>query len=211
MIEQRSPEWFAARVGRVTGSRMSALFAKGRGNAESSERKNYRAALACERLTGKPASDDYQNFAMRVGTEREPDAIALYQAVTGDLVESVGFIEIPGLLAGASPDGLIGDDGVIEVKCPNRTTHIDYMRLQPGAVPSEYFYQVHTEIWATDRQWCDFVSYNPDFPAPANLIIRRIVRDDSVIEQMRAAIDVFSREVDEEATMIRDYMTKAAA
>lgn len=211
MIEQRSPEWFASRVGKITGSRMSALFAKGRGGAESSERRNYRAQLACERLTGKPAGEGHTSFAMKVGTEREPDAVALYEAVTGELIASAAFMEVPDYPAGASPDGLIGIDGVLEAKCPNPATHIDYMRLPVGACPPEYLYQVQAEMWAADRQWCDFVSYNPDFPAPANLIVRRVVRDEKVIDAMSEAVTIFNKEIEAEITMIREYMMKVAA
>ena len=211
MIEQRSPEWFAARVGKITGSRMSALFAKGRGGAESTERRNYRAQLACERLTGKPTDNGHSSLAMKVGTEREPDAVALYQAVTGELVATASFIEIPGYPAGASPDGLINADGVLEAKCPNRATHIDYMRLASGACPPEYAHQIQCEIWAADRAWCDFISYNPDFPESASLIIRRVARDDKLIDAMREAVNIFNAEIEEEIAMIKDYMTQVAA
>lgn len=211
MIEQRSEQWFASRVGKITGSRMSALFAKGRGGAESSDRRNYRAQLACERLTGKPTESSRSTLAMKVGVEREPDAIALYQAVTGELVTAVSFLEIPGYPAGASPDGLIDLDGALEAKCPNAATHIDYMRLAASACPSEYVYQVQAEIWAANRQWCDFISYCPDLPAPANLIIRRVARDDKLIDSMRVAIKVFNDEIEEEMAMIQEYILKAVA
>ena len=120
-------------------------------------------SLLCERLTGKPV-ETYSNRAMLVGTEREPDARALYQVRTRRLVDEARFVRIEGMAAGASPDGLVGDDGLLEIKCPNPATHIDYLRLPVGECPKAYFWQVQGQMLATGRAWCDFVSYHPEFP-----------------------------------------------
>ena len=140
MIEQGTDAWRLQRCGFATASRFADVMATVK-TGESADRRNYRAQFVCERLTGKPV-ETYSNRAMLVGTEREPDARALYQVRTRRLVDEAGFVRIEGMAAGASPDGLIGDDGLLEIKCPNPATHIDYLRLPVGECPKAYFWQV---------------------------------------------------------------------
>ena len=177
---------------------------------ESADRRNYRAQLVCERLTGKPV-ETYSNRAMLVGTEREPDARALYQVRTRRLVDEAGFVRIEGMAAGASPDGLVGDDGLLEIKCPNPATHIDYLRLPPNECPKAYFWQVQGQMLATGRTWCDFVSYHPEFPGELQIVIRRVQHDQQALAKLVMGLGKFLEEVDAEEAELRAMMTKAAA
>lgn len=209
MIEQGTDEWRLQRCGLATASRFADVMATVK-TGESADRRNYRAQLVCERLTGKPV-ETYSNRAMLVGTEREPDARALYQVRTRRLVDEAGFVRIEGMAAGASPDGLIGDDGLLEIKCPNPATHIDYLRLPVGECPKAYFWQVQGQMLATGRAWCDFVSYHPEFPGELQIVIRRVQRDQQALEKLVMGLGKFLEEVDAEEAELRAMMTKAAA
>ena len=153
---------------------------------------------ACVRATYRKAVETYSNRAMLVGTEREPDARALYQVRTRRLVDEAGFVRIEGMAAGASPDGLIGDDGLLEIKCPNPATHIDYLRLPVGECPKAYFWQVQGQMFATGRAWCDFVSYHPEFPGELQIVIRRVQRDQQALAKLVMGLGKFLEEVDAE-------------
>jgi hypothetical protein len=194
MMEQGSAEWLEARLGKATASRFSDILAQGRGGAESSSRRNYRAQLVSERLTSS-RQDDYTNAAMQNGTETEPVARAAYEAHTGNVVQEVGFIPHQTLAnIGASPDGLIGTDGGVEIKCPNTATHIDTLL---GGMPSKHYLQVQGCLWVTGRKWWDFVSYDPRMPENLSLYIQRIELDEECSQKLHKEIPLFLAEVDE--------------
>ena len=192
--EQGTEEWRLARCGVPSASKFAAIMASIK-TGEAAERRNYRADLVVERLTGKPL-DYFTTAAMKQGTEREPFARMAYEAKTGNIVQEVGFCVIDGLVAGASPDGLIGDDGGLEIKCPERATHLRYL-LSAGE-PPEYTWQIQGGMWVTNRKWWDFVSYNPDFPDHLQLIVRRIPRDQQKIAKLSAEVAKFLGEVHDE-------------
>lgn len=191
-MEQRTEDWFAARAGRATASNFKKVLAKVK-SGEAADRRNYRAQLVVERLTGK-ADEGFENAAMRWGTEQEPFARIAYIAQTGNIVEEVGFIKHPTLQAGCSPDGLIGLDGGIEIKCPTKATHLDALKAQ--AMPPEHMAQVQGCMWITGRKWWDFVSYHPDFPEPLQLFITRVERDEKYIKNLEHEIIEFLACVD---------------
>lgn len=196
--EQRSPEWFSARLGLATGSKFSDVLAGGKGLT----RKAYAVQLALEILTGKQA-ETFTNQAMLDGTEREPIARALYEAHTGNFVDEVGFCRHDSIECGVSPDGLIDEDGGLEIKCPKASTHAGYLAIP--AEPSTYTAQIQGCMWVTGRSWWDFVSYHPDFPENAQLIVRRIKRDSDYIVKLEQAVKSFSKEVAEEVALIKNF------
>ncbi len=197
--EQGSPEWHAARCGIATASRFSDILATIK-SGEAAARRNYRARLVVERLTGKSV-ESFQTTAMRQGTEREPAARSAYEAQTGAWVSEVGFCRHDTMEAGASPDGLIGDDGGLEIKCPELATHLGYLRM--AGMPPEYVAQVQGNLWITGRDWWDFVSYSPDFPEGLQLCIRRVFRDEAYIKGLELAVGLFMAEVREEESALR--------
>ena len=193
-MDQGSEEWFAARAGKVTASRLADVMAKTKSGYGAS-RGNYMTELVLERLTGQRA-EGFTNAAMQWGTQIEPDARAAYEFRTNFEVEEVGFIDHPTIpMTGASPDGLIGDKGLIEIKCPNSATHIDY--LLTGMVPRKYELQMQWQMACTGRQWCDFMSYDPRLPANLAVLIKRIDRDDDLITQMELEVVDFLAELEE--------------
>lgn len=193
-VIQGSPEWFAQRLGRVTASRVADVMAKVK-SGESASRANYRAELVAERLTGKVA-EGFNNSSMKWGTECEPIARACYEVETGVMVKEVGMIHHPRIaMTGASPDGLVGDDGLVEIKCPETKTHID--TILSGQAPSKYQLQMLWQMACTGRRWVDFVSFDPRMPADMQLFIKRIERDDDRIEEVEAEVVKFLAEVDE--------------
>lgn len=192
-MEQRSPEWFAARLGRVTASRVADVIAKTKSGPAAS-RKNYAAQLIAERLTGS-VQESYSNAAMQWGTETEPQARAAYEFLTDNEIQEIGFVDHPTILmAGASPDGLIGSDGLVEIKCPNTATHI--ATLQSSKIEGKYLTQVQFQLACTGRKWCDWVSFDPRMPGAMQLFVRRIERDDECIKELEAAVKTFLAEVD---------------
>lgn len=202
-MEQRTPEWFAARAGKVTASRLADVLATIK-SGEAAARINYRAELVAERLTGRPA-DGFSSAAMRWGTETEPEARAHYEALTGQLVAEVGLIDHPTIAwAGASPDGLVGDDGLVEIKCPNTATHIAY--LLAGVAPAQYMPQMLWQMACTGRKWVDFVSFDPRMPPELQLFVRRVQRDQKTITQYEAAVVDFLASVDALESKLRAKM-----
>lgn len=190
---QGGDEWLKARAGRVTASRVADLMAKTKSGASAS-RVNYMAQLISERLTGQPA-ESFTNAAMRHGTETEPEARAAYEMLTGADVVEVGFIPHPTIDGfGASPDGLVGDDGLIEIKCPNTATHIETLLTEK--VPSKYNTQMQVQMLCTDRAWCDFISYDPRLPGDMRTWITRVHRDDVFCAQIVAEVTKFLAEMD---------------
>ncbi len=190
--EQASPEWYECRRGIATASCFAEILAKGKNGAEATGRRNYRAKLVVERLSGKIV-EGYKSRAMDQGTEREPLAREAYMVATGNFVERAGFFRHDTIEAGASPDGLIGAEGGIECKCPELSAHIDY--LQRNDEPPEYRAQIQGNMWLTGRVWWDFISWNPDFPPSLQLVIRRVVRDEAYIARLELAVRRFIVEV----------------
>ncbi len=199
---QGSPEWLAARAGIATASCFSDILAKGRGNDEAVSRRNLRSKLVVERLTGCAVAS-FTSAAMQQGTEREPLARAAYESKTGHFVDEVGLLLHDALEAGASPDGLIGDDGGLEIKCPELPAHLEYVRLDQGCPPAKYMPQIQGCMWITGRQWWDFVSFNPDFPAKLQLVVRRVKRDERYILGLELAVGLFMDEVRAEEAEVR--------
>ena len=189
-MEQRSAEWFAARCGRVTASRVADVIATTRSGYAAS-RANYMAELVVERLTGLP-TEGYTNAAMQWGIDQEPHARAAYSARTGELVEEIGFVPHPTLEAGASPDGLVLD-GILEIKCPNTATHIEY--LLEKTVPTKYFTQIQWQLACTGRAWADFVSYDPRMPSHLSLLVVRVQRDNEEIVKLEREVGIFIAEL----------------
>jgi putative phage-type endonuclease len=190
---QRTEDWFAARIGKVTASRVADVIAKTK-SGYSASRANYMAQLICERLTGSP-SEMFQNAAMAWGTEQEPAARGAYEARTGVLVQEVGFVPHPTIEgAGASPDGLVDPNGLVEIKCPNTATHID--TLIGNEPPGKYRWQMMMQMACTGRQWCDFVSYDPRMPEKMQLFVVRLNRDDKAIFEMESEIRKFLAELE---------------
>jgi hypothetical protein len=196
---QGSDAWFASRTGIATASCFSKVLATIK-SGEAAERRNYRARLVVERLTGKPVPS-FQTPAMKQGTEREPLARDAYMVRTGNLVQQVGFIRHDTLEAGGSPDGLIDTDGCLEIKSPELAAHLEYLRL-PGP-PAEYVPQIQGVLWLAERDYCDFVSFNPDFPEHLQLAVRRVVRDEKYIAGLALAVELFMSEVRKEEAEIR--------
>ena len=171
MNEQRTEQWFADRLGCLTASRLADALDFTAKGAEGAKRKQYRLELIAERLTGQK-TEFFENFAMRWGTEKEPEARLEYEFLTDNSVTETGFIKHPLIeWAGASPDGLIGADGAIEIKCPTSTTHLQWMLA--GVVPEQHIYQMLWQMACSGRKWCDFVSFDPRMPEGLRLFIRR--------------------------------------
>ena len=194
MMDQGSDEWFAIRIGKVTASRVADIIAKTK-SGYSTSRDNYMAQLVCERLTNQKA-ESFTNAAMQHGTETEPLARAAYEALKDVLVDEVGFVPHPTIkMAGASPDGFVGQDGLIEIKCPNTATHID--TLLSESVPTKYFTQMQFQMACTGREWCDFVSFDNRLPEELQLFVKRVPRDDVYIRLIEAEIVQFLAELDD--------------
>jgi len=201
VVEQGTEDWHEARLGRATASRFKDVMTKIR-SGEAATRKNYKFELVAERLTGQ-RQEMYSNAAMEWGTENEPVARLRYELTTGNDVEECGFFVHPDIEAGASPDGLIGDDGIIEIKCPNTSTHIETLRKR--AVPSQYYWQIQGQLWMTDRKWCDFVSFDPRLPENAQFFTVRVNRNDKDIEELESEVKEFLNEVELEVNFVKTF------
>jgi len=191
-IKQGTEEWHQIRLGKVTASRVSDVMSKIK-SGESAGRKNYKMDLVVERLTNTPTSS-FTNAAMAWGTETEPLARMAYEVHSGNFVETVAFIQHPSIeWFGCSPDGLIGSEGNLEIKCPNTSTHIDY--LLAGVPPAKYVPQMQTQMACTGRLWTDFVSYDPRLPPELQLFVVRLDRDEAYIQQIEDEVKQFLDEV----------------
>jgi len=203
MIQQGTDEWHAARLGKVTASKISDVMMK----STTAGYQNYRSQLICERLTGRP-TEFKPTPAMQHGTETEPQARAVYTMTTGNMVDEVGFIDHPAIaMSGASPDGLIGERGLIEIKCPQPTEHI--RTLTGGAIKTGYVLQMQWQMACTGRDWCDFVTFSPEFPDEMQLHIQRVEADADKQAEIAEAVTAFLADV--ERTMARLPRMEAAA
>jgi putative phage-type endonuclease len=200
-LEQGSIEWKMSRLGKVTASRISDVVAKTK-TGYSSSRTNYMAQLICERMTNE-FQESYTNSAMAHGVENETFARAAYEAKTGNMVDQVGAIDHPSItMSAASPDGLVGDDGCLEIKCPNTATHIDTIL---GEEPSKKYYdQMQWQMRCADRSWCDFVSFDPRMPSHLQLFIKRIERNDLYIAELEKEVIQFLAEVDDKVKKLNE-------
>ena len=193
-IEQRSPDWFAARLGKVTASRVADVIAKTK-TGYSASRENYMAQLVCERLTQTP-TEGFTNAAMLHGIEQEPFARAAYETAKGVMVEEVGFIVHPEIdMSGASPDGFVGVNGLVEIKCPTLATTMETWLTQK--VPQKYFTQIQFQLACTDRVFCDYVVFDPRMPKHLQLFVTRVERDEDYIAHIEDEIVQFLDEVDQ--------------
>ena len=202
-VEQRSPEWFSARLGRLTASALGDAFATTK-SGYSTSRRNLRLRLVLERLTGKSQESGYTNAAMERGVLLEPEARAAYEADSGLLVDTVGFIAHDDLLTGASPDGLIGQDGGLEIKCPGAAAHLDF--LKTNVIPHDYQLQMAHALWLTGREWWDFTSFAPDFPEPLRLKVQRLYATDVNMKAHELAVRLFLSEVDADLREVESLM-----
>jgi len=199
-MEQRTDEWFAARLGKVTASKVADVIAKTK-SGYSTSRENYMTQLICERLTGKK-QESFSNAAMDWGTETEPYARAAYEASKNVLVDEVGIIDHPFLpMCAASPDGLVSDDGMVEIKCPNTATHFD--TLLAGKMPTKYMPQVQWQMACANRLWNDFVSFDPRAPEGLQLFITRIERDDKYIANLENEVHLFLTELEQRIATLK--------
>jgi putative phage-type endonuclease len=189
---QRTESWFGERLGKVTASRVADVLAKTK-SGPSASRANYAAELVAERLTGRRA-EGFTSAAMQRGTDLEPLARDAYSFISGHTVIETGFVVHPAIaMTGASPDGLIGDDGLVEIKCCGAARHIAVLKGDPAE--DRYVKQMLWQMACTGRQWCDLAYYNPDLPVELQLKVIRIDRDDAAIAAMEAEISAFLAEV----------------
>lgn len=209
-IEQGSPEWHALRVGKATASRIADIMRKGRGGAESASRQRYLGELVAERLTGQPTRT-FKSADMDWGTATEEQACDCYAFLSnaGDMV-GVAFVDHPSIqMSGASPDRLVGDAGLLEVKCPATHTHIATLLGAP--INPDYITQMQWQMACTGRQWCDFVSFDPRLPEDMRLFVQRVARDDRHIAELEAAVRLFLGEVDDTLAQLERMCRREAA
>jgi putative phage-type endonuclease len=199
-IQQGTPEWLQLRAGKVTASRVADILAKTK-TGPSASRQNYLIELAIQRTTGT-IPESYTNAAMEWGTQTEPQARVAYEVKTGNFVDQVSFIDHPSMeWFGCSPDGLVGDDGLVEIKCPNSATHWEYFKAKEP--PKKYYIQMQAQMACTGRAWCDFVSFDPRMPERSQLLIVRVPRDETYIGIMLDEIKQFLDEVQTEVNLMK--------
>ena len=207
-VIQGSEAWAKCRLGKVTASRVADVIARTK-SGYSTSRANYAAQLIVERLTGIP-TESFTNAAMQWGTETEPEARIAYAFYANVDVEQIGFVDHPMIaMTGASPDGLVGDDGLIEIKAPHTATHLDMLTTQK--VPGKYITQMMWQMACTNRSWCDFVSYDPRLPEHLRLFVKRIQRDDALIQDLETEVIIFLKEVDDKLAALDALDERAAA
>jgi hypothetical protein len=207
--DQRSEGWRQARVGRLTGSRAGDMLARIK-SGEAAARRNLRVQLVLERLTNTPQESGYVSADMQYGIDREPDAVAAYEAETGLVVEPCGFFAHDTLLAGGSPDGVIGDlDGILELKCCKSATHLEFLKSRE--IPAAHLAQIRHNIWITGAAWCDYVSFDDRFPPDLHLEIVRVTRRDVDLIAYELAASLFLSECEQELASIRRLRCAAVA
>jgi len=201
MIEQGTPEWHELRRGKVTASRVADILAKTKTGASAS-RQNYLIELALQRTT-KAIEPSYTNAAMEWGTATEPQARVAYEVNTNNFVDQVPFIDHPTIEGfGCSPDGLVGADGLLEIKCPNSATHWEYYKAKEP--PKKYFIQMQAQMAVTGAKWCDFVSFDPRMPERSQILIVNVPKDPEFIVFMEAEIKIFLDEVAAEVKLMEN-------
>ena len=203
--EQGSEEWLSLRLGKITASRVKDVLTKGRGTSQSKTAESYMMELIAEILTGN-SKPFFENDAMRWGTETEPQARAMY-AVNNDFVDvkEVAFVE-HNEQVGISPDGLIGDDGLLEVKCPNTTTQLK--RALSDDYSADYKAQIQMQLWVTEREWCDFLSFDPRLDCDAGYLQQRVYRDEEYIEEMKVKVYAFAEKMNELINILTNKESK---
>lgn len=207
MMEQRTDDWFSARIGKVTASRAADVMARTK-TGYGASRANYMAELICERLTGERA-EGFTNAAMAWGTATEPQARVAYSFLTDCEVKEVGFIDHPSIpMFGASPDGLVGSLGLVEIKCPSTATHID--TLMSETIPEKYRLQMHVQMMCTGRDWCDFASFDPRLPTDLQLWVSRVHRDAETVATIEAEVSMFLAELSAKVGQLQTKYMKAA-
>lgn len=207
-IVQGSPEWFALRCGNVTASKVADLVARTK-TGWGATRANYMAQLVAERLTGTVA-ESFTNAAMQWGTDMEPQARSTYEFFTNATVEEASFVPHAAIAeTGASPDGYVGADGLVEIKCPNTATHIE--TLLTGTVAGKYVTQMQWQMACTGRSWCDFVSFDPRMPATMNMFIKRVARDAEMIASLEKDVSEFLVELRDTVARLRSKYEAEAA
>lgn len=194
--DQRTPEWHAARVGKLTGTAAADMLATIK-TGEAAARRDLRMRLVCERLTGQSQEDAYINAAMQRGIDKEGDAFAAYEALTGEMAFPVGFVAHDTLPAGCSPDGEVGNyRGILEAKCPKTATHVGYLRA--GKVPAAYLPQITHNLWITGAEWCDFFSFDDRLTDALQCFCIRVKRADVDLKAYELLVRMFLAEVDKE-------------
>ena len=202
MIEQGTEAWLQLRLGKVTASRVADIMAKTK-TGVSASRGNYLIELALQRVTGN-IEPMYTNDAMAWGTATEPQARVAYEVKTGNFVDQIAFVEHDIIeWFGCSPDGLVGNDGLIEIKCPNSATH--WATIKDGKPPNKYVIQMQTQMACTNRQWCDVVSFDPRMPERSQLFICRVERDQTMIDEIETEVMKFLIEVFDEVERMKNY------
>ena len=206
---QRTDDWFAARLGKVTASRIADVMAKTK-TGYSASRANYHAQLVAERLSGTGA-DSFTNAAMQWGIDTEAQARIAYEFKHGIDVTETGFHDHPVItMSGASPDGLAGANGLVEIKCPNTATHI--ATLRGGSIDRKYVLQMHWQMACAGREWCDFVSFDPRLPLEMQLFVQRVDLDAALLSEIETEVKAFLSEVDEAVADLRErYSLREAA
>lgn len=200
MIEQGTEAWLQLRLGKVTASRVADIMAKTK-TGVSASRGNYLIELALQRVTGN-IEPMYTNDAMAWGTATEPQARVAYEVKTGNFVDQIAFVEHPTIeWFGCSPDGLVGNDGLIEIKCPNSATH--WATIKDGKPPNKYVIQMQSQMACTNRQWCDFVSFDPRMLERSQLFICRVERDQIMIDEIEVEVMKFLNEVESEVNLMK--------
>ncbi|WP_103730208.1 lambda exonuclease family protein [Novosphingobium sp. HII-3] len=207
--EQRTEDWFANRAGKVTASCIYKVMTKTK-SGYGADRANYMAELITERLTGA-CPGGFTSAAMQWGIDQEPVARAVYAGRIGEAPVEIGFVDHPTIPhCGASPDGLVGFDGLVEIKCPNSATHI--ATLRGASIDRKYLLQMHWQMACTERDWCDFVSFDPRLPEEMRMHVRRVQRDAELLAEIEAEVTKFLAEVDEAVADLRaTYTIKEAA
>lgn len=199
---QGSPEWLQARTGRITASRIKDVCAQGRGGAASTTREAYMGELIAERLTGLPSGDGYINADMQRGMDLEPMARAAYETKTRQMVDEVGLVIHPrNDWFGASPDGVVGDDGLLEIKCPRTHVHISY--LLAGQPPAQYLQQMGWQAACCERKWVDFVSFDPKMPQELQLFVVRFTPSFEYLKGLEDSADRFLAEMEEKIAELK--------
>jgi len=199
-MEQRTDEWFESRLGKATASRIADIIAKTK-TGPSASRENYAVQLVLERIT-QSKGESYTNAAMQWGTETEPMARQQYELKRGVFVDEVGFIDHPTIaMSGASPDGLVGADGLVEIKCPNSATHME--TLVSRKIPQKYIPQMMWQMACTGRNWCDFVSFDPRFPENLQIFVERVEYDPTYARMLELEVTQFLDEVEKKVEILR--------